>query len=350
MTTSIAIIGASGAVGSELASQILRAKLLEPFDRLQLVGHHASASRSKLLGARIDLLDAFDDERVEIEMVPEIADVDAEIVIVASGVTMSAECKSRRDMGLANRPIFERIADECARRVSDALFIMVSNPIELAVEIFSHRLRRNRVFGMGAQQDSLRFARAIARDLGISRRHVHASVLGEHGQEMVPVWSSVELHEHKLQTAFDTLYARSRAVPLRERVASLEAEVLEHLQAERIPEAYEATMRALPDARIVVEPFITAHCLHSTPNATCNAVLHCLAAVLAEDGRRLNAQVLLENETLSIAGVCGVPIRLDHEGWHCDPLENQLTDEELTALMHSVNSIKEFNTAVLSHS
>src|SRR5580693_4035509 len=47
--------------------------------------------------------------------------------------------------------------------------------------------------GIGAQQDSLRSARAIASKLGVHRSLVRASVLGEHGDWMVPMWSSVYL-------------------------------------------------------------------------------------------------------------------------------------------------------------
>ena len=66
MPVSIAIVGASGSVGSALAAQLLRSQLMEPWDRLQLVGH--GASPNKLLANRIDLLDAFDDYRIDVEM------------------------------------------------------------------------------------------------------------------------------------------------------------------------------------------------------------------------------------------------------------------------------------------
>jgi len=44
---------------------------------VQLVGHGSAESTAKLLGTRIDLLDAFDDERIDIEVVLQIMDVDA---------------------------------------------------------------------------------------------------------------------------------------------------------------------------------------------------------------------------------------------------------------------------------
>jgi malate dehydrogenase len=348
MSISVAILGASGAVGGMLATQILRSDLLEPGDRLQLVGHGASSSEEKLLGTRIDLLDAFDEERVEIEMVPNIGDVDADIVVVTAGATLSPEVKTRRDLGAQNRPIFEHIAEECANSLPDALFIVVSNPVELGVEILAARVDCKRVMGMGAEQDSLRFARAIARDLGISRRYVRASVLGEHGQAMVPVWSAVELllANPSLHDSLHDLRERAGDAPLQERVARLQAEVVHLLEAHQIPEAYEVARRALPDARIFVEPFITLQCMHSTPNATANATLHCLEAVLANDSRRIHGQVLLEGEVLGMHGVCGVPIALSRTGWQSEGVDG-LAASEREMLVQSAKSIREFTSGIL---
>src|SRR5215470_14960654 len=157
MSRRIAILGASGSVGSALAAHILRARLLEPADRLLLVGHGTPANERKLLCMRTDLMDAFDAQRVSIEVVPVIADVEADLVVMAAGVTGSSARQTRRDLGTANRAIFEHIADQCVSRLAKALFIVVSNPVELAVKIFSFAVDRKRVIGMGAQQDSMRF-------------------------------------------------------------------------------------------------------------------------------------------------------------------------------------------------
>jgi malate dehydrogenase len=321
--------------------------LLEPSDRLQLVGHGATKSEKKLLATRVDLLDAFDDERVDIEVVPKIADVDADIVVVASGVDVS-NLSDRREMGFLNYEIFELIAEECARNVPDALFIVVSNPVELAVRVLSGKLDRRRVFGMGAQQDSLRFARAIAKDLSISRHGVHASVLGEHGQAMVPLWSSVKLLEPNsaAHDALGLLKEKSTAAPLQERVRALRGEVAKLIEADRIPDAYEAARRALPDARVFIEPFITWHSMHATPNATANATLQSITAALAGD-RHVHGQVMLEGEFLDLNGVCGIPITLSRNGWrHQTP--DGLTPAEIESIVQSVISINEFAAQVLA--
>ena len=349
MSISIAIIGASGLVGSTLVAQILRSHLLEAKDRIQLVGHGAAASEGRLLGTRIDLLDAFDDERVEIEVVPKIIDVDASIVVIASGVASLPRFSNRRDMGVMNRDIFERITEQCALKVPKALYIVISNPVELAIHILCQSLDRRRVLGMGSQQDSLRFARAIAKDLGISRRCVRACVLGEHGQSMVPIWSTVELltSNPSLHDALYKLREQSMKVPLRKRVAELHAKVVQLLDDEKVAEAYEVVREALPDARIFVEPFITAHNIHSTPNATSNATLQFLTGVLAGDRRRLHAQVKLEGEVFGLNGICGVPITLSSDGWHAESLSN-INSSEKEMMISSMKSIADFISTVMN--
>jgi malate dehydrogenase len=342
---SCAILGASGSVGTTLAAHLLRAGLLEPCDRLQLVGHGNPTSEAKLLASRIDLLDAFDDTRVEVEVVPQIADLDADIVLIASGVGISPQCTNRRDMGAMNLDLFYEIAEQCAAHAPDSLFIVVSNPVELAVQILCEKLDRKLVVGMGAQQDSLRFARAIAKDLGVSRHQVRATVLGEHGLGMVPIWSSVELTTSRKEAdaALETLRKKSEQIDLRERVASLQRSVLALLEQEKIAEAYETTRQALPDARIFIEPFITTHCMHSTPNATANATLRVIAAALADDHRRIHGQVLLEGECFDIHGVFGIPIALDRRGWIQRPMEIlSISPLEKAMIEDSARSIRNF--------
>lgn len=349
MSRRIAILGASGSVGGTLAVHILRSHLLEPTDQLLLVGHGVLATERKLLSTRIDLLDAFDDERVRIEIVPDVSDVKADIIVVAAGASLASGRATRRDLGATNRMVFEHIADQCGCRLPEALFIVVSNPVELAVEILSLAGNPKRVIGMGAQQDSLRFARAIATDLAISRHDVRATVMGEHGQAMVPLWRSVELLVDNRRAADEltSLSERCACIPLEDRVAALQSGVGQLVAEERVAEAYELTRQALPDARIFVEPFITAHSMHSTPNATANASLQCIAAALADERRQIHGQVVLKEEVLGLNGICGIPLTLGHDGWHAEPLD-WLDLDEMAAVARSVESIDEFVSGILS--
>src|SRR6202041_718804 len=166
---------------------------------------------------------------------PQISDLDADIVVIASGIGLSPKCTNRRDMGVINLELFQRIAVECAAHVPDSLFIVVSNPVELAVQTLCEKLDRKRVIGMGAQQDSLRFARAIATDLGVSRHNVRATVLGEHGEAMILLWRTVELmtDDSRATDHLDALRVRSAESPLRIRVAVLRTQVARLLSENR---------------------------------------------------------------------------------------------------------------------
>ncbi len=349
MSHTISIIGASGSVGSTLAAQILRSNLLARGDRLQLVGHGVSSSSSKLLATRVDLMDAFDDDSVDIELVANIQDTEGDIVVMCAGAGLGGNLKDRRDLGRFNLPVFQEIASVCAEVIPASTFIIVSNPVELAVEIFAEKLGRERVMGMGAEQDSLRFARAIAHDLGLNRHDVFASVLGEHGQAMVPLWSSVKVDTNDpiILKSLAALIDRSKEVPLAQRAAELKSVVFELLQTEQIEEAYEVTRRALPDARIFAQPLITGHAIHSTPNATANATLRFLSAALGTDSHPLQGQVVLDGEFASIHGVCGVPLIVKRDGWELGIL-NLPTEEELAQVRLAAASIANYLTAVSS--
>jgi malate dehydrogenase len=343
MSRSIAIVGATGAVGSALTVHLLRSGLLHSFDRIQLVGHSDGRCTAHLHAIRTDLLDAFDDARVIIEVAEDISQLRADMVVMSAGVPISAHAIDRREMAAANVPIFEHMADDFARYAPDAFYLVVSNPVELAVSILCQRIDRKRVCGVGAEQDSLRFARAIAYDLCLSRHEVKASVWGEHGRTMVPLWSTVKLTNasREQHRKLELLRDLATSVPLATRVAELQIDVIAQLQAGNTLGAYALVEMALPDARIVVEPFITSSEMHSTPNATANTIMQFLRNMITDDPLPLHAQVKLQNEYDGLTGICGVPIRLASSGWNirCDELP---TSAERGMIRKSSDSVVQF--------
>ncbi len=151
----MSIVGAAGEVGRSLVTHLLRGGLMTTNDQLQLVGHGVEGIERTVLAERVDLLDAFDEmaPRIEVAATPE--EVAGDVVVVAAGATGSKQTRTRRELAAKNRPVFEAFAESVARSgAGHGGVVIVTNPVELGVEIFSRHLDRHRVLGMGAQKTS----------------------------------------------------------------------------------------------------------------------------------------------------------------------------------------------------
>jgi L-lactate dehydrogenase len=73
--------------------------------------------------------------------------------------------------------------------------VVVSNPVDVLTYLAVQRtgLPWQRVIGLGTQLDTARFRSYLARRLQASATQVQALILGEHGDSMVPIWSSATI-------------------------------------------------------------------------------------------------------------------------------------------------------------
>ncbi|HEV2124197.1 MAG TPA: lactate dehydrogenase [Chloroflexota bacterium] len=338
----LSIVGAAGEVARSLATQLLLRDLIGASDRLQFIGLGLEGAERKVLAERVDLLDAFNETapRIDVSGIPD--DVAGDIVVMAAGATVSGRMRTRRDLAMANRPVFETFASALARNgTGREVVVVVTNPVELGVEIFSRYLERHRVLGMGAQQDSLRFARTIAQDAGVRRDRIHAWVLGEHGEAQVPLWSSVRILEGHVEVG--ERVARLRGPRSAENFPSelddLRGRVFELLASERIQEAFDTVEASPPDLRAAIEPFITAHCLHSTPNATANATCDVIHALRSGRDSVVGAQVRLEGEFFDLRTTFGVPVLVNAGGWS-QVVGPTLADDEVQHLAMAAAAVE----------
>jgi malate dehydrogenase len=319
---------------------MLKSSVLNPGDEIILLGRGTPESNGRLYATRVDLLDAFDEAAIRIIVCESIEHLSADIVVIAAGQTISKTRRTRRDLAQANHPLFEQLAQRFSKSASSALFLIVSNPVELGVSTFAAYLGPEKVIGIGAQQDSLRFARAIASQLGVHRAFVRASVLGEHGEAMVPMWSSVHLTiDDPVSTSrLDALKARYAHADIKEEAARTRKKVDELISNHRLASAYHLMEEVAPSTRILVEPFITQSQIHSTPNATANATLELLSAAVVADGRRVHGQVRLSGQFHGIHGVCGIPLELRLNGWQVSS-QIQPTASEIAELRAAAGAI-----------
>ncbi len=334
----VAIVGAAGACGRQLAAQLLDRRVLPANRRLQLVGHRGGSSSNELWGLRADLQDAFVDDAPAIELVFDATEIDADLVVMLAGMTIPTDPNASADrarLGRTNHEIFTTFADALARRPVPPIVIVQSNPVELGVKVFADRLGREHVLGAGAWSDTLRWRAELAADLGLRRPQVHAMMLGQHGDYLVPIWSQVHARD-VAPTAVDALRDRSRTgrtlTQLPQEVAAAKAHMLEHVRAGRVQEVY-AWIQALPsDLRAAVKPFFTHFTAgHTTEIVTAHAVADIVAALTAGEQKVLPAQVMLAGEWLDLTGVIGVPVILGVSGWsNVAPID--LNEDEATAL------------------
>lgn len=315
------MIGASGSCGREIVSQLLSFRILSPSERLQLVGRPQGTSAHLLYGLCSDLQDAYAETSPELDVALHPEEIVADIIVMSAGATVDPQGKttSRDALASKNLPIFHQYARAIAQHGhGHEIVLVVTNPVELAVQVFSQYLGRRRVIGVGAYSDSLRFRREIALDVGVRRQLVQGFVVGEHGEGMIPLWSSVQVHgmdREELIAIVKRLRGQRSIADFPEEIGREKQVVFDYLLAGEIPEAYRYVDRLSPDLRVVLKPYVTqlsrAKTIAATANVTVDMVRHLI------EGREavMSGQVSVEGEFYNIHAPIGVPIVLTPFGW-----------------------------------
>lgn len=114
-------------------------------------------------------------------------------VVITAGLRRKPD-ESRLDLINRNVGLFKGILDELkkVKLPSDATILVVSNPVDILTQLTvdSGLLPKHQVLGLGTVLDTARFRALIADRFSVNALDVRALILGEHGDSMVPVWSS----------------------------------------------------------------------------------------------------------------------------------------------------------------
>src|SRR5258705_1628047 len=118
---------------------------------------------------------------------------DSDIFLITAGLRRKPD-ESRLDLINRNVALFVQIVDsiKAAGLKKDAHIFVVSNPVDILTQLALQRtgLPWNQVYGLGTMLDTSRFSSFIADELKLAPTQVKALILGEHGDSMVPIWSS----------------------------------------------------------------------------------------------------------------------------------------------------------------
>jgi L-lactate dehydrogenase len=119
---------------------------------------------------------------------------DAHVIVITAGAKQQPG-ESRLNLLKKNITIVEHIVLDIAAEGSQAIIVVVSNPVDLLTYEIVKKLDlpRGRVFGSGTFLDSARFRYLLSQHCGIDVHNVHAYILGEHGDSEFAPWSMTHI-------------------------------------------------------------------------------------------------------------------------------------------------------------
>jgi L-lactate dehydrogenase len=123
--------------------------------------------------------------------VAEISDYgDADVIVITAGAKQKPE-ESRLSLVQRNANIVRQITAEIVRAESQAVILIVSNPVDVLtyVALKQSGWSKGRVIGSGTVLDTARFRYMLGRHCKIDPRNVHGYILGEHGDNQFAAWS-----------------------------------------------------------------------------------------------------------------------------------------------------------------
>src|SRR5438876_9217893 len=183
----VSIIGGGGLVGSMTAYALQCGGVVSHICLID-------ANKELALGQATDLLHGASlvaDQRISAGDFTEVAS--SNVIVITAGLRRKPD-ESRLDLINRNVDLFVGILDQVrsAGLKENAYLVVVSNPVDVLTYLAVQRLGLawQRVIGLGTQLDTARFRSYLARRLGVPATQVQAMILGEHGDSMVPIWSS----------------------------------------------------------------------------------------------------------------------------------------------------------------
>lgn len=230
----------------------------------------------------------------------------SDIVVITSGVARKPGM-SRDDLLKTNAGIVKGVVENVVKTAPNAILMIVSNPLD-AMTYVAHKISRfpkHRVMGMAGVLDAARFRTFIAMELKVSVENIHASVLGGHGDTMVPL----------------TRYTTVAGVSVEELISKARLEAI--------------VQRTRDGGAEIVSLLKTGSAFYA-PSA---AVAEMAESIIKDKKKILPCAVLCEGE-YGINGLfVGVPVKLGEKGIE-QILEIKLNAEESAALKRSAEAVR----------
>jgi malate dehydrogenase len=291
-TTKVSVVGAAGTVGAAAGYNIA---LRDVADELVFVDIPDKEDETVGQAADTNHGVAYD-ANTTIRQGTYADTAGSDVVVITAGIPRSPG-QTRIDLAGDNAPIMEDIGSSLAEHNDDFVTITTSNPVDLLNRhLYETGDRaREQVIGFGGRLDSARFRYVLAERFDAPVQNVEATILGEHGDAQVPVFSKVRVDG---------------------RDPTFDADEREAILAELQESAMDVIERK-----------------GATEWGPATGVAHMVEAVLRDTGEVLPASVKLRGEFGHDDVALGVPVRLGSDGieeiveWDLDATEQDLLSE-----------------------
>src|SRR5262245_43602989 len=114
-------------------------------------------------------------------------------VVICAGVGQRPG-ETRLDLLRRNAAVFAEVVPQVLAHAPEATLVVATNPVDVMTHLAARfaascGVPAGRVLGSGPTLDTARFRTLLAGHCGVDPHHVHAHVLGEHGDSEVLTWS-----------------------------------------------------------------------------------------------------------------------------------------------------------------
>ena len=126
---------------------------------------------------------------VEVKGSNDFADMQGSKIVVVVAGSGRKPGMTRMDLLKINAGVVKSVVENIKKYAKDSMIIPVTNPLDpmAYVTYKASGFEKNRVFGMGGMLDLSRFRQFIHEATGHSRDSIRALVIGEHGENMLPL-------------------------------------------------------------------------------------------------------------------------------------------------------------------
>ncbi len=116
------------------------------------------------------------------------------IVIITSGVGRKPG-QTRIDLAQTNVNILKSITPQIVAVAPDALYVIVSNPVDVMTYVFTKisGLPESQIIGSGTILDTARLRYDLSHHYKVAQKNIHAYVYGEHGDTSFIPWSLADI-------------------------------------------------------------------------------------------------------------------------------------------------------------